>query len=214
MAEKGKTVGEWLVEQAKGEAGNARKVKLRMLDALGVLALLLFNLAMLVGFGWIVEQRFVEIVNKLPEYRQGIQAKFHRVMRSGGVLEKAREEFRQTVQEVPTTRAAAATMATTQTAVAGGVAPGAAAALDLGKPLAVVSPAPLILPSPDEPWAVRLYPKPASALELLGQYLGKLLSPVATAAQCTGAGSGSAFARRRPAAARGAAQRGARVSAR
>jgi hypothetical protein len=53
MAEKGKTVGEWLVEQAKGEAGNARKVKLRMLDALGVLALLLFNLAMLVGFGWI-----------------------------------------------------------------------------------------------------------------------------------------------------------------
>ena len=41
MAEKGKTVGEWLVEQAKGEAGKARKVKLMMLDALGVLALLL-----------------------------------------------------------------------------------------------------------------------------------------------------------------------------
>ena len=44
MAEKGKTVGEWLVEQAKGEAGEAREIKLRMLDALGVLALLLFNL--------------------------------------------------------------------------------------------------------------------------------------------------------------------------
>ena len=54
MAEKGKTVGEWLVEQAKGEAGEAREVKLRMLDALGVLALLLFNLAVLVGSGWIV----------------------------------------------------------------------------------------------------------------------------------------------------------------
>jgi hypothetical protein len=54
MAEKGKTVGEWLVEQTKGEAGEAREVKLRMLDALGVLALLLFNLAVLVGFGWIV----------------------------------------------------------------------------------------------------------------------------------------------------------------
>jgi hypothetical protein len=42
------------VEQAKGEAGEAREVKLRMLDALGVLALLLFNLAVLVGLGWIV----------------------------------------------------------------------------------------------------------------------------------------------------------------
>jgi hypothetical protein len=54
LIEKGKTVGEWLVEKEKGEAGKVRKVKLRMLDALGVLALLLFNLAVLVGFGWIV----------------------------------------------------------------------------------------------------------------------------------------------------------------
>jgi hypothetical protein len=54
LIERGKTVGEWLVEQEKGEAGKVRKVKLRMLDALGVLALLLFNFAVLVGFGWIV----------------------------------------------------------------------------------------------------------------------------------------------------------------
>ncbi len=54
LVENGKTLGEWLVEQEKGEAGKARKVKLRMLDALGVLALLLFNLVVLVGFGWIV----------------------------------------------------------------------------------------------------------------------------------------------------------------
>jgi hypothetical protein len=47
-------VGEALVEREKGDAGNATKVKLRMLDALGVLALLLFILAMLVGFGWII----------------------------------------------------------------------------------------------------------------------------------------------------------------
>jgi hypothetical protein len=52
LVEKGKTVGEWLVEQ--GEAGKAGKVKLRMLDALGVLALFLFNFAVLVGLGWIV----------------------------------------------------------------------------------------------------------------------------------------------------------------
>ena len=54
LVEKGKTVGEWLVEQEQGEAGKARKVKLRMLDALGVLALFLFNFAVLVGLGWIV----------------------------------------------------------------------------------------------------------------------------------------------------------------
>jgi hypothetical protein len=54
LAKKGETVGEWLVEQEKGEAGKGRKVKEKILDALGVLALLLFNLAVLVGFGWIV----------------------------------------------------------------------------------------------------------------------------------------------------------------
>jgi len=54
LVEKGKTLGEWLVEQEKGEAGNAKKVKLRMLDGLGVLALLLLNFAVLVGLGWIV----------------------------------------------------------------------------------------------------------------------------------------------------------------
>src|SRR6185295_13724821 len=82
------------------------------------------GLALVAGFGWIVEQRFVEIVNKLPEYRQGIQAKVHRLSRSGGVLEKAREEFRQTVQEVPTTRAAPAT----QAAVAAGDGPASGSA--------------------------------------------------------------------------------------
>ncbi len=54
LVEKGKTVGEWLVEQEKGEAGKARKVKLRMLDPLVVFALLLFNFVVLVGFGWMV----------------------------------------------------------------------------------------------------------------------------------------------------------------
>jgi hypothetical protein len=54
LVEKGKTLGEWLVEQKKREAGEGREVKQRKLDALEVLALLLFNLVVLVGFGWIV----------------------------------------------------------------------------------------------------------------------------------------------------------------
>ena len=54
LVEKGKTLGEWLVEQETGVAIEPRKAKQRILDALGVLALLLLNLAVLAGFGWIV----------------------------------------------------------------------------------------------------------------------------------------------------------------
>ena len=45
------------------------------------LLVVLVGLAVVGGFGWIVEQRFVEIVNKMPEYRQGIQTKFQQVAR-------------------------------------------------------------------------------------------------------------------------------------
>jgi predicted PurR-regulated permease PerM len=141
------------------------------------LLVVIVGLVLVGGFGWIVEQRFVEIVNKLPEYRQSIQTKFHRLTRSGGVLEKAREEFRKTVQEAPTTRAAT----TTRTVLVATGATATNAQLKPEKPSVVIAPPPLIPPSPDEPWAVRLYPRPATSLELFGEYLGKMLSPVATA---------------------------------
>src|ERR1043166_2594405 len=150
--------------------------RLRLGRVASTLLVVFAGLALAGGFGWIVEQRFVEIVNKLPEYRQGIQTKFHRLTRSGGVLEKAREELRQTVQEVPTTRTAATTQAVIAVAdVSDSASP------KPEKPAVAVFPAPFVPPSPDEPWAVRLYPKPASALDLASQYLGKVLSPVATA---------------------------------
>jgi predicted PurR-regulated permease PerM len=139
-------------------------------------------LALVVGFGWIVEQRFAEIVTKLPDYRQSIQAKFQRLTRSGGMMETVRNELRQSVRDAPTTQVVAATQAsaTTQSSVAvvGGTSAAAPAPL---QSVPAVSPQPLVRPSPDDPWAVRLYPKPATTLELIGEYLGKLLSPVATA---------------------------------
>ena len=52
LIERGKTVGEWLVEQDKSVA--RRNAKQRIVDALGVLALVVFSLAVFVGFGWIV----------------------------------------------------------------------------------------------------------------------------------------------------------------
>jgi hypothetical protein len=43
LVEKGKTLGEWLMEQEKAKAAKPRAVKQKMLDGLGMLALLLFN---------------------------------------------------------------------------------------------------------------------------------------------------------------------------
>jgi hypothetical protein len=54
LVEKGKTLGEWLMEQEKGNAGETKKVGQKMLDRLGLLALLLINFAVLAAFGWIV----------------------------------------------------------------------------------------------------------------------------------------------------------------
>src|SRR3982751_2010712 len=52
--------------------------RLRLGRVTSTLLVVFAGLALTVGFGWIIEQRFVEIVNKLPEYRQGIQTKFYR----------------------------------------------------------------------------------------------------------------------------------------
>ena len=62
LVKKGKTLGEWLAEHEKGEPRKEQKkdkpatgeVIQKMLDALGVLALVLFNVVVVVGFGWIV----------------------------------------------------------------------------------------------------------------------------------------------------------------
>jgi hypothetical protein len=63
LVEKGKTLGEWLEEQEKGEPRKEQEknkpaktgeVRQKMLDTLGVRALVLFNLVVLVGLGWIV----------------------------------------------------------------------------------------------------------------------------------------------------------------
>src|ERR1044072_850584 len=51
--------------------------RLRLGRVFSTLMVVFAGVALLGGFGWIVEQRFVEIVDKLPEYRQGIQTKFH-----------------------------------------------------------------------------------------------------------------------------------------
>jgi len=156
--------------------------RLRLGRVSSTLLVVFAALALVVGFGWIVEQRFAEIVTKLPDYRQSIQAKFHRLTRSGGMVQTVRNELRQSVQDAPTTQFVATTQASATTQSSTIVVRGTSAASPAPfKSVPAVSPPVLIPPSPDDPWAVRLYPKPATTLELIGEYLGKLLSPVATA---------------------------------
>ena len=82
--------------------------RLRLGRVTATLLVVVAGLALVGGFGWIVEQRLVESVGRMPEYRQSIQTKFHRLTSSDGVIAKAREELRQTV-EAPTTQGTAAT---------------------------------------------------------------------------------------------------------
>lgn len=128
-------------------------------------------LVVVVGFGWIVEQRFAEIVAKLPEYRQSMQAKFQHFGRSG-MLEKVSQELNQTVQDVSTTRESASGVSATNETQHGSA--------NVKTSSAKTAPTALAPPSPDAPWAVRLFPQPATALELFGEYVGKLVDPLAT----------------------------------
>jgi predicted PurR-regulated permease PerM len=153
------------------------------------LLVVLVAVSVVVLLAWTVERRVVQIVDKLPDYRDSIHAKFARLTRSGGMVEKVREEIKQTIAEPPTTQATATTQATTQSSTQ----PASAAAPVKAPPTTSSTPpadAPVVTasatataprPTPDDPWPVRLYPKPASTLEVAGTYLGRFLGPVATA---------------------------------
>ena len=54
LVEKGKTLSEWIMEQKSVELGEPREGKQKKMDRLWLLALLLFNLVMWAGLGWIV----------------------------------------------------------------------------------------------------------------------------------------------------------------
>jgi len=54
LVEKGKTLSEWIMERKSVELGEPREGKQKKMDRLWLLALLLFNLVMWAGLGWIV----------------------------------------------------------------------------------------------------------------------------------------------------------------
>jgi predicted PurR-regulated permease PerM len=170
----------------------ARVERLGLGRVVSTLLVVLVALSVIGALGWTVERRFVDIVDKLPEYRDAIRTKFARITRSGGVVEKVRAEIKQTIAEAPTSRPASATQPATQSATQPATQtatqPGGSSAAPQSPPEVAVEvnvhPAAAGVPprpTPDDPWPVRLYPKPASGLEVTGEYLGRFLGPLATA---------------------------------
>jgi predicted PurR-regulated permease PerM len=157
---------------------------------LSTLLVVVVALAVIGALGWTVERRFVQIVDKLPDYREAMRTKFARLTRSGGMVEKVRAEFKQTIADGPTTQADATTQpasqSTFQSASQSAGIPTTASSVTAHENVPPASTVASVSggvtkPTADDPWPVRLYPKPASGLELTGEYLGRFLGPLATA---------------------------------
>lgn len=130
-------------------------------------------LAVLGTIGWVVEQQFVEVAEKLPDYRENIQNKLRRLQgAAGGSFSKAAKGVEDTLKS----------MAGTGVGTGPSTAPSAIANLTTAAQAADSHPGEPTLPqvSPQNPLPVREYSEPASTPQIVGRYLGRLLSPLAT----------------------------------
>jgi predicted PurR-regulated permease PerM len=125
-------------------------------------------LAVLGTVGWTVERQFVEVAEKLPDYQENIQNKFRQFHGAGGSFSKAARGVQDTLNTMATTQPSTRSVATanlTPTAQAPDSHPG-----DPTLPQV----------SPQNPLPVREYSEPASPMQIVGRYLGRALSPLAT----------------------------------
>lgn len=126
-------------------------------------------LAVLGTIGWTVERQFVDVAEKLPDYGVNIQSKLRRFQgAAAGSFSKAARGVEATLKSM------AATQPSTAPSTIAGVTPLVQAPDSRpGEPS---------LPriSPQNPLPVREYTEPSSPLQIVGHYLGRLLSPLAT----------------------------------
>jgi predicted PurR-regulated permease PerM len=118
--------------------------------------------------GWLVEQQFVDVAGKLPDYRENIQNKLRRFRgATDGSFSKAARGVEDTLKSM-----AAASPATAPSASAQVAPPAHVPAARPGTPA---------LPdvSPENPLPVREYSRPSSPLQLVGQYMTRLTGPLA-----------------------------------
>jgi len=141
----------------------------------GVLIAVGTALALLGTIGWVVEQQFVQVAQKLPDYRENIQHELQRFQKAAarGGFSKAAEGVEDTLKSV-----ASASPSTVPSATAGLTT--ASQAAD-GRPGAPTLPR----VSPPNPLPVREYSEPSSPLQIVGLYLGRLLGPPPTTPRLT-----------------------------
>jgi predicted PurR-regulated permease PerM len=125
-------------------------------------------LAVLGTIGWVVEQQFMDVAGKLPDYRENIQNKLRRFQVASGGFSKAAKGVEDTLKSIATTQPSTA--------------PSAAANLTTSTQAVNSRPGAPSLPavSPQNPLPVREYSEPDSPLQIVGHYLGRLLNPLAT----------------------------------
>lgn len=134
------------------------------------LIVVLLVLGVIGGFGWLIGQRFSEIIRQLPEYRDEVRSKLQHLTETGGAVQRISAEITQTVTELPSTQST-----TTRSAPA----PAPPAIRPERNPGGAVTAAPA--PSSDNPLPVRIYPAPESPVAFIGQYIGKFFGPLLTA---------------------------------
>lgn len=118
---------------------------------------------------WVVEQQFVEVAGKLPDYRENVQDKLRRFRSvTGGSFSKAAKGVEDTVRSVAGSRPS-----TEPSAIAELV---PAAQRSDNRPGAPA----LSHVSAQNPLPVREYSEPSSPLQIVGCYLRQVLSPLAT----------------------------------
>jgi predicted PurR-regulated permease PerM len=146
----------WL-EQCR--LGRIAAVLIAVATALGVLG----------AVGWVVEQQFVQVAEKLPDYRENIQNKLRQFQgAAGGSFSKAAKGVEETLKGVAGTQPSTAPSTITNLTAAA-QAPNS----HPGEPA-------LPKVSPRDPLPVREYSEPPTPLQIVARYLGRLLSPLAT----------------------------------
>lgn len=143
----------------------------------GVLAVLLVvatALGVLGTITWTVQRQFVEVAGKLPDYQDNIRNKLERFRgATGGRFSKAVRGVEETVKSVAGSQPSPRPPVPAESV--------SAAQGSESRPGTLPPGVPALPPvSPQNPLPVREYSEPSSPPQIVGHYLGQLLSPLAT----------------------------------
>lgn len=146
-----------------------------------VIIVVVLSFSVIGGLGYVVATQFVDLANKLPQYKDNIRSKIVSLRSPrGGVFDRASDTIRELSSEVtsPTeniqTTTVTATPNKTQTVTVnrGDDRPAAVSATPLEQQ---------IVPPKEEPVPVRVVDGPGGSVHLIGTILGPILSPIGRA---------------------------------